>query len=113
MKDKLFRISELLSQLNADSFAHNQSKVDSGLKIINNLLNMVIDECTPELPDPCTVEQWQQITGKIFPDDGYCLMKTTYGKWKTLLWKDAKNFTANILIYIVQTAKPAPEESDG
>lgn len=71
---------------------------------------------TPALPDPCTVEQWEEITGETFPDDG-----AVWARWKNNEWKQ---YTINGLkrgiyygeegfqIVIVQTGKPAPKDGE-
>ncbi len=70
---------------------------------------------TPSLPYPCTVEQWEEITGETFPDNGLVWYKDIRHasipeeESTPAYYENCKNDKiANI--YIVQTAKPAPEE---
>ncbi len=71
---------------------------------------------TPELPNPCSVEQWEEITGETFPDDGIVFYKVMAGKTKMLknpYFEMIKYRKVKLLdksnLYIVQTAKPGPE----
>ena len=77
---------------------------------------------TPELPDPCTVEQWEEITGETFPDDGLVwawLQGDEYYSdvWEVMIYKEARGAVdfVETQILIVQTGKPASKggESEG
>jgi len=64
------------------------------------------------LPNPCTVEQYEEITGEKFPDDGavWCWFAMEYlGKenWYLKYYIIAKD--TEWPKYIVQTGQPAPE----
>jgi len=64
-------------------------------------------------PNPCTVEQWEEITGETFPDEGIVHVlvykrNETGQEWESYVYGYARKYWAKI--YIVQTAKPAPED---
>ncbi len=61
---------------------------------------------TPELPSPCTVEQYEEITGEKFPDDGWIMTPTAmhYTGYKVIPYSEALD-DGLTEIYIVQTAQ--------
>ena len=65
------------------------------------------------LPNPCTIKQYEEITGKRLPADSYVMIPSNmaYLGWKIRTYGEALNDEL-IDIYIVQTAKPAPEVSE-
>ena len=68
---------------------------------------------TPELPEKCTVEQYQQITGEKFPDDGAVHYRIgNEGFWGINIYSAAKEVSkkCRTQIYIVQTAQGMPGE---
>ena len=79
-------------------------------EIIIGFIRDLVSTRTPVLPDPCTVEEYEKITGEKFPDDGlvwYRFCGET--KYKHIEYGKVKNVKHKPFI-IVQTAKPAPEE---
>ena len=63
---------------------------------------------TPELPDPCTVEQYQEIKGKAFPVGGMIFIKDDdYGYFPETYNPKIAGLDE---CYIVQTGKPAPKD---
>ena len=66
---------------------------------------------TPQFPDPCTPEQWEEITGKKFPDTGavWCYYAMEYlgpKNWYLKYYIIAKD--TEWPMFIVKTGKPAP-----
>ena len=63
-------------------------------------------------PSPCTVEQYEAITGEKFPDDGmvWCLYPYDAGFfWKTHTFEESKRIIIRRYIsVIVQTGQSAP-----
>lgn len=64
----------------------------------------------PQFPDPCTVEQYEQITKEKFPDDGAVWVKWKQG-WKVYPYSLYLEFQRvyGIQVAIVQTGKPCPD----
>ena len=68
---------------------------------------------TPELPDPCTPEQYKEITGETFSDDGAMWIRSQlkynfWSNWSVIKYGNIP--TVNDSEYfIVQTGKPAPK----
>ncbi len=62
---------------------------------------------TPELPSPCTVEQYEEITAEKFPDDGLVWGDFLGNKYlKPAEWELFKyKILRNIDVFIVQTAQ--------
>lgn len=65
----------------------------------------------PQLPDPCTVEQYKQITGEKFPKTALIWRKNkTSGKWESTDYMNCDLFGNSFHSYrvIVQTGKKYP-----
>ncbi len=77
------------------------------LKSEVDLIQMLIEK---DLPEKCTPEQWEEITGETFPDAGVvsCLYYGTK-KYKHIGYGRYKDFKHLKNMFIVQTGKPAPK----
>ncbi|MCK5614021.1 hypothetical protein KAR91_69805 [Candidatus Pacearchaeota archaeon] len=86
---------------------------DRGRKIFRlEAENKKLNTRTPELPDPCTVEQYEEITGKTFPGMGLVWFWNRMNYWSAVQYRNITADDDNLRLEapIVQTGKPAPNE---
>lgn len=83
----------------------------------NRVLKMLTEACntrTPELPDPCSVEQWEKITGEKLPKD--TIVRVCYGSGNVHIMElrdfyqiPKREWVHKKWCYVAIPGKPAPK----
>ena len=81
---------DLLKEIQKE-IEHRENAEQTSLEQVDSLLQSVLKRfSSPQLPDPCTPEQYEQITGERFPEDGVVWEFDEWSEYKISLYSAAK-----------------------
>jgi len=80
---------------------------------LNCLDDLYENTRTPEFPSPCTIEQYEEITGEKFPHGGMLWVKISeYPYWQINAYFEVQtNRYKGHLLVIVQIGQPVPDKN--